>query len=80
MVIACLYYHLTFFLMRIAPENLICHEKALPANIQAQLNKQYGLSKPMVYPVQGLPSGHSQVQLRLFHEVPGAVWPTISSF
>ena len=31
---------LTFFLMRIAPGNPFASEKALPANIQAQLNKQ----------------------------------------
>ena len=37
---------LTFFLMRIAPGNPFASEKALPANIQAQLNKQYGLSNP----------------------------------
>lgn len=37
---------LTFFLMRIAPGNPFASEKALPANIQAQLNKQYGLDNP----------------------------------
>ena len=37
---------LTFLLMRIAPGNPFASEKALPANIQAQLNKQYGLSNP----------------------------------
>ena len=48
---------LTFFLMRIAPGNPFASEKALPANIQAQLNKQYGLSNPWY--------------IQLFHEVPG---------
>ena len=37
---------LTFFLMRIAPGNPFASEKAIPANIQAQLNKAYGLDNP----------------------------------
>ena len=36
---------LTFFLMRIAPGNPFASEKALPANIQAQLNKQRSRSE-----------------------------------
>ena len=56
---------LTFFLMRIAPGNPFASEHSSPAQ-QAVWPEQ-----PLVYPVQRLPSGHSQVRLRLFHEVPG---------
>ncbi len=75
-VIAYSVLSLDFFLMQLHQVTPFASEKALLANTGLSSSTNRRPEQPMVYPVQGLPSKHSQVRLRLFHEVPGrsTIW------